>query len=133
MQLYDSPALKLFFFQFSDLTAIANVAEVVVTDETIKIQWDPLIIHGRPDISYTVQWHASDGGNSPEENSTAASAYTIPSLNPYTKYAIRVRAHSGQETGNWSDELFIRTKAGGKRKDQIELNVKEAVWNYPGF
>lgn len=101
-----------------------------MTDETIKIKWDPLIIHGRPDISYTVQWRDLDG-NSSDKDSTSASSYTIPNLDPYTEYAIKVRALSGQDKGNWSKELVIRTKAGGKINNIIEFDVKEACkWNY---
>ncbi|KAG8183435.1 hypothetical protein JTE90_023191 [Oedothorax gibbosus] len=94
-----------------DLIQVQNVVEGLVTDETIEIKWDPVKIHGRPDISYAVQWHALDDVLFTEDNITKTS-YTITKLSSYQNYSVKVGAHSGQDTGNWSDELIVRTETG---------------------
>ena len=104
---------------------VRDLQVTTVTSTSVTVRWTRPEVTGRPDFYYTLQYSDPDniGDFLPEikiVNSALSVLHTVPGLQPFTTYTIRVTSHnevSDQDTENAALRIVtiqVRTLEGGK-------------------
>ncbi|XP_055950621.1 receptor-type tyrosine-protein phosphatase F-like [Argiope bruennichi] len=108
-----------------------------VTNTTIVVKWNEPDPFNGPILSYEIKWRKELDNVSIDSQSVNSTTFKIDDLDPYTEYAIQVKASTEAGSGPWSSVLSVLTDVGipSVPTNLIALNTTEnsifISWNEP--